>query len=708
MSGNDKLQVAILWHMHQPFYLNPEENRFDMPWVRFHGIKDYLDMPLLASRYEDVKVTFNLVPSLLDQIEMYCHEYTDRHLDLSRLSARRLTPEQRKEILETFFSAHYPTMIEPYSRYRQLYRKKESCGDDLDLAIEIFSTSEWRDLQVWSNLVWVDEMFRAEEPVRQLLEKGRDFTGDERDRLLDFQISLMKRIIPTYQQLYKEGKIDLSFTPYYHPILPLLVDTESAKESLPDADLPHQAFRFPEDASWHVEQSASKFRNLFGDALSGMWPSEGSVSEAVLRLMAKAGLTWAATDEEILTNSLLKSGLNPRKYSQHRAYVFAEAPSLKLFFRDRGLSDKIGFVYSGWSAERSVADFLQQLRQIRESLTGRLDEYVVPIILDGENAWEYFPNDGKDFLEKLYEGLADDQGIETISFPEAARRVTPISLPSVHAGSWINHNFSIWIGHPEDNAAWDLLFETRQALTEFERKNPDAPRETLEQAWRQIHIAEGSDWCWWYGDEHIGAFNDRFDRLFRKHLKSVYTILGIEPPESLAHAIFRGKTESFLVLPESLVTPNIDGLLTHYYEWSGAGHYDCRRAGGAMHRTNCDLADVYFAFDYERFYIRLDFAQYFRLVGSENYRAVIDLSEVGRKEIDLHPGACGDSEGFRYCFDRILEMQFERKSLFVTGCGIVKFFILLFDGEELLEKWPAKDPIVVDIPERDQEIFWQV
>ncbi|MBN2227069.1 MAG: hypothetical protein JW763_06860 [candidate division Zixibacteria bacterium] len=708
MSGHEKLRVAILWHMHQPFYLNPETTSFDMPWVRLHGIKDYLDMPLMAARNDRVKATFNLVPSLVDQIQMYCDGYTDRHFDLSRLSARALTPDQKREILDTFFSAHYQTMIEPYSRYRQLHRKKESCGNDINLAIEIFSTSEWRDLQVWSNLVWIDPMFRSEEPVKRLFDKGRDFTGDERSRLLDFQMDLMKRIIPTYRRLYQERRIDLSFTPYYHPILPLLIDTDSARESLPEESLPRQRFRHPEDARWHLQASAEKFRQLFDAPVPGMWPSEGSVSEETLHLMMEIGITWAATDEEVLINSLMKSGMNPQKYSPHRAYVYQGAPEIKLFFRDRGLSDRIGFVYSSWPVDRAIADFMQNLRQIRKLLMGKLDQHVVPIILDGENAWEYFPNDGREFLEGLYDALGNDPEIETIGLSDAAKTLTPVTLPSLFAGSWINHNFRIWIGHHEDNAAWDLLSDTRKTLTDFEKAHPDFDREKLNLAWRQIHIAEGSDWCWWFGDEHIGAHNDQFDKLFRKHLRSVYSVLGVEPPQSLNKPIHKGKTESYLTLPESLLSPEIDGFLTHYYEWSGAGHYDCLRAGGAMHRTDRHLAGIFFAFDYEWFYIRLDFDSRFRLVDANRYHVVVDFGSDANATIDLKEGGQGESGGFEYRFDKILEIRCARKRLFTGGSGRARFFVSLYTGKELLEKWPADDPIVVDIPERDKEIFWQV
>ncbi|MCX6827037.1 MAG: glycoside hydrolase family 57 protein, partial [candidate division Zixibacteria bacterium] len=584
MPENYKLKVAILWHMHQPFYLNPENNRLVMPWVRLHGLKDYLDMPLLAAEYDNLKVTFNLVPSLLDQIQMYCDGYLDRHLELSRIPARLLTPDEKKEILATFFTGYPVNMIDAYTRYRQLYRKKEGCGSNMNLAADIFSTAEWRDIQVWSNLVWIDPLFRREEPFHGYFEKGRDYSEEEKQQLLDGQISLLKRIIPTYQELYRQRKIDVSFTPYYHPILPLLIDTESAKEALSGIDLPANRFCYPEDARWQIQQSIEKFRLLFGQNPVGMWPSEGSVSEETLKIISEAGIKWVATDQDILYQSLLKSGLDSKKFSPHGVYICNSAPNLRLFFRDRGLSDKIGFVYSSWDSEKAVNDFIQSLKKIREFLVGNLDNVIVPIILDGENAWEYYPKDGTDFLKKLYLALSSDDQLETVFLSDVANAMEPTRLPALMAGSWINHNFRVWIGHSEDNAAWDTLFAARKTLVEYQKNNPGTDPQKLEKAWKQIYIAEGSDWCWWYGDDHQSANSDQFDLLFRTHISAVYTAIGLNPPTSLLKPLHYEKEESYLTLPESLITPKLDGLLTHYYEWSGAGHYDCRRIGGVDRR----------------------------------------------------------------------------------------------------------------------------
>ena len=707
MSADQKTKIGLLWHMHQPYYFNPDTNKLDMPWVRFHGVKDYLDMALLASRYENVRCTFNLVPSLLDQIGLYNSGITDHHFDLSLVPARELAPEQKKTILETFFSANHQTMVEPYVRYRQLYRKKDGCGTDLDLAVKIFSASEWRDLQVWSNLVWVDRMFRTEEPVRRLFEKGRDFTEEDKGELLAFHLDVLSRIIPTYKRLYEEGRIDISFTPYYHPILPLLVDHESAREAISDIDLPENSFKFPEDAAMQIDKSCRQFSDMFGGNLEGMWPSEGSVSEPVLELMKHAGISWTASDEEILSGSLHKSGMKPDQNCSYRSYEYSRASGLKIFFRDRILSDKIGFVYASWHPERAIGDFLHCLRQIDRECDVPEEDRVIPIILDGENAWEYYPDDGVGFLTSMYETLNKSNEFKITGYSELARETKAMSLPSVLAGSWIRHNFQIWIGHPEDNTAWDLLFTTRQMVVEFEKQNPKA-KETAKEAWEQIYIAEGSDWCWWYGDDHIGAHNPRFDALFRRHLSRAYVILGQDVPEELSRPIFKGHLRSFLSAPESLITPILDGQITHYYEWSGSGHFQCGLASLAMHRTEHFISNIYFAFDYDRFYIRLDFEKRFHLVVAENNRLVVDFGSSGRYDFDFKNGPKDDNPGVESVFERVFEAGFDRKILTSTGYGEISMTIALYSKDKLIEKWPADNPIRIDLPERDKEIFWQV
>jgi len=300
MAKPGAVKVAILWHMHQPNYREPHSNRLAMPWVRLHALKDYLDMPLTAAARDNIRVTFNLVPSLIDQLQLYLEGGVDRHLELSRLRAEDLSDELRHEILQNFFVANPSRMIAPYLRYQQLYDKYLSAAEEPETLVNLFSSEEMRDLQVWSNLVWIDPMFRDEEPVRLLFAKARHFSEDDKAALLDWQLDLIGRIIPTYQKLQDEGRLEISFTPYYHPILPLLCDTEIATEALPSIDLPGRRFVHPEDAEKQVSMAVEKYRSLFNGNLAGMWPSEGSVSEAALDIASQQGVQWMATDEEVL------------------------------------------------------------------------------------------------------------------------------------------------------------------------------------------------------------------------------------------------------------------------------------------------------------------------------------------------------------------------------------------------------------------------
>lgn len=702
------VKVAILWHMHQPNYQQPGSNRLVLPWVRLHAVKDYLDMPLLASEFDNLKITFNLVPSLLDQLDLYIKGGYDRHLALSRIKAEELSDELRFEILNSFFMANPPYMIEPYDRYHELYQKKNNNSDESILPA-LFSSEEIRDIQVWSNLVWVDPLFKNEEPIRTLKAKGRHFTEDEKHSLLIWQLELIKKIIPTYQELYNDNKIDVSFTPYYHPILPLLCDTDSAKEALPGITLPKKRFIHPEDAEKQIAMSMDKFKNLFGHSMEGMWPSEGSISEEVAQLSHKMGIKWIATDEEILFNSLKKSGMHLNENPLHTVYEYGSG--LKIFFRDHALSDRIGFVYSSWDADKAVDDFLMHIKNIGKLLQKQNDNTVIPIILDGENAWEYYPNDGMDFLRKLYEKLSEDSNIKTVTMTEAAENITPRKLPRLFSGSWINHNFRIWIGHPEDNKAWDLLSETRNTLEGVQKNNSNINSDIIEAAWKQIYIAEGSDWCWWYGDEHRGDFNGEFDKIFRQHLIAVYELLGLEIPLELYTPIYRKQAITHIVQPDDLIKPTIDGRLTHYYEWAGSGSFDCIEAGNTMHRADQIIKKIHFGYDHNNLYIRLDFTNKKSLKSIKDPILRVNLFGSGLVHFDVSlesvaKGINVDQSIYWYAIDEILEIAIKRSNIIDSGFGDLRMSLSISDGEAILEKWPEDEPLKFKMYEVNGELFW--
>lgn len=702
------VKVAILWHMHQPNYEQPGSNKLVLPWVRLHAIKDYLDMPLLASKFDNLKITFNLVPALLDQLQLYIDGGSDRHLELSRIKAENLSDENRLEILRSFFIANPTHMIDPHDRYRELYHKTINTSDESILP-SLFSSEEIRDLQVWSNLVWVDPFFKNEEPIKNLLAKGRHFTEEEKQSLLEWQISLIMKIIPAYQRLYQENKIDISFTPYYHPILPLLCDTDSAKEALPGITLPTMRFAHPEDAEKQIAMSMEKFEKLFGHSMKGMWPSEGSVSEEVAQLCIKQGIKWIATDEEILFNSLKKSGLNINDNPLHTVYEYGSG--LRLFFRDHTLSDRIGFVYSNWDADKAVDDFLSHIKNIGKLHQKQNDNTVIPVILDGENAWEYFPNDGMDFLSKLYKNISEDPAIQTVTMTEAAENITPRKLPRLFAGSWINHNFRIWIGHPEDNKAWDILSKTRLTLVSFIKENSAFSPEKIDAAWKQIYIAEGSDWCWWYGDEHRGVYNGEFDKIFRNHLMAVYELIDMQIPVEFYTPIYRKQAITHIVQPDDLIHPLIDGRLTHFYEWAGAGSFDCVEAGNTMHRADQIIKKIHFGYDHDNLYIRLDFINKKSLKSINDPMLQVILFAPEPVHFDISLGSAENEISvnesiYRVAFDDVLELAIKRTFISPSGFGDVGMNLSIFDGEALLEKWPEDEPLKFKVYEANSELFW--
>lgn len=706
MSIIKPVKVALMWHMHQPVYQEPDSGPLAMPWVRFHGTKDYLDMLQAAVEHDGLKVTFNLVPSLIDQLSAYESGATDPHLELSRAEAEELSLSQRTEILSTFFSANAPHMIDPYPRYRQLFRKAKSATGS-DILSSLFSVEEIRDLQVWSNLVWVDPRFKTQEPIKSLFDQGRQFNSAQKHQLLDWQLNHLKKIIPAYRDALLAQKIDISFTPYYHPILPLLYNVESALEATPNINLPRRPFAHPEDARTQMEMACRRYEELFDCPLQGMWPSEGSVSEEIVSMAAELGIRWMASDEEVLRCSLEKGNQVSESINPHR--VYEHQSGMKLFFRDHGLSDRIGFVYSGWKSSLAVADFISYVTGLREKAGREIDDTIIPVILDGENAWEYYENDGTEFLSEFYHALAHNPEIEVVGMNDAAESLTPLPLKSIFAGSWINRNFRIWIGHPEDNAAWDLLAQTRSDLVQFEKENREANPDDLQKAWKQIYIAEGSDWCWWYGDDHRGPDNAHFDVLYRRHLAAVYEILELSVPANLLIPIRLTGEAPLTTTPDSLITPLIDGRETYFYEWAGSGIHDCQRFGTTMHPADQVISTIQLAYDHECVYIRLDFVSMKHLESIKEGRIVLcgKTPEGWSFALDVsEPDRCEEERGIVACLDKILEVSIKRQSLWPDGYGNLDLSVNVMSAESLIEQWPTGDPIRLDVARSGEELFW--
>ena len=604
------LYISFLWHMHQPFYKDPDSEFYKLPWVRLHGTKDYLDMVDRLREFPNIKQTFNFTPSLLEQLTGYTKQNArDSHLELTLKKASDLSMDERVFILENFFLAHWEHMIRPFPRYYELLSKRGMyiIKSDLIRTARYFNDRDFLDLQVLFNLCWIDPLFRQKDPVLLALsEKGREYSEEDKRQLIEKQFSILNEIIPRYREAATSGQIELSVSPFYHPILPLLCDTNSAKAAMPDVTLPKKRFAHPEDAEKQIRMGIEYFEKHFGYRPPGMWPSEGSVSEEVAGLASKAGIRWIGTDEDILSLSLGKklrddTGRVIDPSVLYTPYRFAD---VSIIFRDHSLSDLIGFEYSRWDAKSAAADLINRFLQIRSSLPGQRP-HLVSIILDGENAWEYYRNDGNDFLDYLYEGLSKEQRLKTVTVSgylnehDSGRQ-----LHRLHAGSWISANYAVWIGHEEDNRAWDYLTEAREELEAFQRMHPDID---LPDAWKSLYIAEGSDWNWWYGDEHITANQQEFDELFRTNLMKIYKEMGKEIPDHLFIPVLREDRKIVPSIPvRGFINPKIDGMVTSYYEWYEAARMDIKKSGGSMHKSESLLSHLYYGFDKDNLFLRFD------------------------------------------------------------------------------------------------------
>jgi len=602
------VQVAVLWHMHQPSYRDPLDGTFVLPWVRLHALKDYWGMVAILSETPQVRVTFNLVPSLLDQLDAYVSgEAREAELRLGLFPADRLDESEKVYLLRAAFMAHPENLIGRFPRFAELLALRGPRHDEASLRVAAprFGPAEMRDLQVLSKLAWFDlEWQRDDAALRALIAKGRDYTEDDKRVLAEREQALLAAVIPAYRTAADEGRIELSASPYYHPILPLLCDSDVHREAHPGAYVPRR-FRHPEDAADQIRRAIERHTQVFGRPPAGMWPSEGSVSEEAVTEMARAGLRWTASDEGVLERSIQRPLHRDSRGTAHpvdllyRPWVRrTPAGEIAMLFRDRTLSDLIGFSYSGSDPEHAAHDLLERIRRIGETWTreGQAGDPVVPIILDGENAWEHFREGGRTFLRRFYAGLQADPRLRAVTMSEAVAAGAPQELPRVFAGSWIHADFSVWIGHADDRRAWDLLGAARDALSAAEKEGRVAPA-ALERAREAFRAASGSDWCWWYGDDHSSENDFEFDRLFRRHLRAVYEAIGLPAPEDLSETIITTRhLEVRQSRPAGEVTPVVDGEITSPDEWEAAGLHRVPLTG-AMHRGAQGIRAVRFGAD---------------------------------------------------------------------------------------------------------------
>jgi alpha-amylase/alpha-mannosidase (GH57 family) len=628
------LRVVVLWHQHQPFYKDLVTGEYRLPWTRLHALKDYYGMVKLLDEFPQVHQTFNLVPSLVTQIEDYVSgTAVDPFLHVATKPAKDLTQEERRFALQYLFQANPVNLIGRYPRYRELWEKFRSAGDSPERAEKYFRPQDFTDLQVLSQIAWFDEYFLDEPDVAELVRKGHDFSLEDQQFVIGKERELLSRVLPIHAEAARKGLIEISTSPFYHPILPLVSDTNQGAVSSPGLPLPQNRFRHPEDAREQIVRGLDLHQKTFGLRPRGMWPSEGSVSEEVLSIAHKLGIEWMATDEGVLGRSLglffSRDGYGYLNADQaHRLYTIYRYENagtrMNLIFRDHTLSDLIGFVYSGMPPQEAANNLMHKIKESAKPILSHGQDAIVPIILDGENAWEYYPNSGRDFLRRFYESLQNDPEIEAVTISEAIARHEGFGyLKSIVPGSWINANFNVWIGAPEDNKAWDYLYHAREFYAHAAAR---ASEESRKLAFEEVMISEGSDWNWWYGPEHHSANDRDFDELYRKHLSNIYQALGGTPPDYLAQPITAEVVRPSYTPQTAYIHPKINGDMVRYFEWMGAARYTADHRSGSMHGKQFLLEAVYSGIDEEYVYGRLDFIG---KVPEEGFEIVVNIESWG-------------------------------------------------------------------------------
>ena len=610
----DVLYLNLTWHQHQPLYYKDADGVYTRPWVRVHATKDYYDMVAMVEQYPNVRVTVNITPVLMKQLDDFVNNGAkDYYWVLAEKPAAELTDADKTFILTRFFDANYTNIIGRFPRYKELLDLRG--GTDaaaIAAALGKFTEQDFRDLQIWFNLAWFDPTFLAEEPLNALVTKGKDFSEEDKTILFDQVRAVMAQVIPIHKKLQDQGQVQVITTPYAHPILPLIYDSKKALVGNPSGEAPNR-FSWPNDAIVHLNKSVEMYTEHFGQAPVGLWPGEGAVSEDIIPLVAKAGYQFMQTGEPVLAQSLgLGTFTRDAKETVQEAdelyrpyYVSTkDGQKVAIFFRDWTLSDKLGFTYSQTPGEKAAADLMQRLENIRERLKEQnaAGPHIVSIVLDGENAWEYYPNDGTEFLNAMYRMLNESKTVKMVTpseyldlFPEQKE------LDSLFPGAWFSPNYDTWIGEPEETQAWNYLGRVRDYLAKYDVAHTrEASPEAIATAQDYMYLAEGSDWFWWYGADQDSGVDEYFDTGFRALLAKVYETLGDPVPTFVNVPIIPKKAEPPVKAFSGVGTPVIDGK-------EGTGEWDSAAVYPAEGKTPAN--GLAYTMDAKFIYIKLNLAE---------------------------------------------------------------------------------------------------
>ncbi len=593
-----QLYLNFLWHMHQPYYKDDMSGHYSMPWVFLHGIKDYYDMAWHLSRHPKLKATFNMVPSLLVQLKDYeSTEVDDRFIQTVSKKVEELSNAEILYLMEFLFFAQKETMIDPIARYAQLYRKVGNAKSGLE-RINILGCDELLDLEVCFLLAWCGTYLRENSVLIQTLLMKQHFSHDEKLALLKELADFIVHIVPFYKELQDSGQIEISTSPFYHPIMPILIDPDNANKADNQVLMPNNPLSFLDDAQEHTQRALLYYESLFDRKPRGIWPSEGALDNDSLELYIAQGIQWVCTDESILLKSFPTASNN--LIYKHCRYKKTSG-EIMISFRDHNLSDAIGFEYNRRDTKESVDDFIHRLHRIYESAKGSIQ---VNVILDGENAWEFYRHNGKDFFDALYGTLDECEWIRTQTMSDAAAnpKVEEFVIDSIHPGSWINGNFALWIGQEEKNLAWELLY---QAKRDFESTKARLKPGVAELIRNELMITQGSDWFWWFGDTHYSVSKTEFDKLFRKHLKNAYLLMEMEVPALIMTSLAQCEANGVHILPKNEISVPVHGIQSSFFEWMGAGEINLEKMGSVMDSSTPYVKKLLYGNDSKMFNIAL-------------------------------------------------------------------------------------------------------
>lgn len=596
--------------MHQPVYQLTPTGDYLMPWVRLHAVKDYLDMVLILEKFPKIKLNFNLVPVLLDSLIDYGeNDLHDIHSRLTITDVEDLTADDKEFIINNFFDANFHSMILPSEEYNRLYQKYQLNPEN---DINMFSNQEYSDLMALFNLAWFDPIYKNIYPeLKKLIKKGKDYTTEDRIKIIDIQRDIIRKIIPTYKKFSDEGRIEITTSPYYHPILPILLDIKSIKKSS-ENDLPTN-LKMELDAKMQTEMALDRMENIFGKRPRGIWPSEHCISSKELGLLKELGVDWTISDEGILSNSINFEfvrdfrGYLEDPYHLLKSYKYKD-DGVNIIFRDSVIPNLIGFEYPNHPAESAANDLYDRIKVAQSKLLSSPDgNHLITIAMDGENCWENYTADGSTFLSTIYSLIENDPSLETVLISDYLDKDIQKPLNKISSGSWVNRNFKLWIDEPLKNLAWTYLKQVRDDFSAYVKQNPLNPN--IEAARRELFICEGSDWFWWYGEPNDSGRDNIFDYIFREHLKNIYLFLGLEVPQYLDTPLLSAITKPSRY-PKGEFTPVMDGKEKDDENWLNAG---CIKIpDGPVLKEDKFYDKICFGYDKDNLYLRFYINEYLK------------------------------------------------------------------------------------------------